>query len=804
MELLDYERKHIEYCEANAHESVLLLKRNDAFPIDKPCKVALFGNGARNTIKGGTGSGDVVSRYFVNIETGLEQAGFTVTSKPWLDAYDEEVKKWLNSYIRRTIKEARKHKIWAAVYSMGVFDYEHDYEISTDYEGDIALYVLSRNSGEGNDRKNIKGDVKLSDSEVRDILDLNKRFSKFMLILNVGGVVDLTPVLEVSNILYLSQLGVVTGSILPKILLGEVNPSGKLATTWAKPEDYPFFDEFFKTHDTYYKEGIYVGYRYFDSMNKEPYFPFGYGLSYTDFSYEIINSSLEGRKVSIDVKVTNVGKMPGKEVIQAYLHSPKGKLDKEYQSLVGYKKTKLLDVNESEVVTVEFDISNSASYDEETASYILEEGNYYVLVGNSSRNTKPALCIKNNQTIITRKLNNKLGKADFKDFVCDSSLEVLEEVKTVELNQNAFVTEETSYAKDTYVDPAIEKLSNDELFDMAVGQYGKGMAAIVGESSVHAPGAAGETTLKVQTIDKYLIMADGPAGLRLKQTYGVDEKGIYDIAFDPMMVKMAYFLPARHLTKGVILPNNSKRKGEIHHQYTTAIPIGTALAQSFNNDYLYELGKIVSEEMETFNIDLWLAPAMNIHRNILCGRNFEYFSEDPFVSGVVAAYITKGVQSDPKRGVTIKHFAGNNQELNRNNNNDHVSERAFREIYLRGFEICVKESQPKAIMTSYNLINGVHASESYELLNDILRCEWGFDGLIMTDWIQSGRSFCYKHKYPAPYAANNVLAGNDLTMPGAPADVKNLKKALKQGKLTRQDLVYSASRIYRSIQKQKD
>ena len=269
---------------------------------------------------------------------------------------------------------------------------------------------------------------------------------------------------------------------------------------------------------------------------------------------------------------------------------------------------------------------------------------------------------------------------------------------------------------------------------------------------------------------------------------------------DPLVEKMADFLPK--LSAPFIKPPKN-RHGTIHHQYTTAIPIGTAIAQSFNDRFAFDCGELVAEEMKMFGVDLWLAPALNIHRNILCGRNFEYYSEDPYVSGRTASMMTRGVQQTNGLGVTIKHFACNNQEFNRNNSNSHVSERALREIYLKGFEICIKDANPKAVMTSYNLINGTHTSESHELINDILRCEWNYDGLIMTDWIASGRSFCSKSKYPAPYASKNILAGNDLTMSGCPKDYKDILKALKQGRLKRQDLVYSASRIYRSIIRQK-
>ena len=335
---------------------------------------------------------------------------------------------------------------------------------------------------------------------------------------------------------------------------------------------------------------------------------------------------------------------------------------------------------------------------------------------------------------------------------------------------------------------------------MCIGHYDNGLAAMVGGSSKHVIGGAGETTLRVKEVTSSLTMSDGPAGIRIKQAYGIDKKGVYDVTLDPLMEKMIDFLPK--LSKPFILPPKN-RHGEIHYQYTTAIPIGTALAQSFSDSFVSGCGDIVAFEMEKFGIDLWLAPALNIHRNILCGRNFEYYSEDPLVSGRVASSITRAVEAKGNLGVTIKHFACNNQEINRNNNNSHLSERALREIYLKGFEKCIKESNPKAIMTSYNLINGTHASESRELINDILRCEWGYTGLVMTDWIKTGRSFCKKIKYDAPYAHKNILAGNDLTMPGSPKDHRDIINALKKGKISHSDLVHSASRIYRSIKTQK-
>lgn len=236
---------------------------------------------------------------------------------------------------------------------------------------------------------------------------------------------------------------------------------------------------------------------------------------------------------------------------------------------------------------------------------------------------------------------------------------------------------------------------------------------------------------------------------------------------------------------------------EVREQYATAIPIGTAVAQSWNPCLAEACGDIVGAEMERFGIHLWLAPALNIHRSVLCGRSYEYFSEDPLVSGVFAAALTKGVQRHPGCGVTIKHFAANNQETNRYNNNSVVSERALREIYLKGFEICIRESHPKALMTSYNLLNGVHTSESGELLYDVLRSEFGFDGIIMTDWVTGSDFLSAGAKYPAPEAYKVALAGNDLFMPGSQREVDNLREALKNGEISRAQLMENATRICR-------
>ena len=801
MELLDYEKRHIDYLKEKSSECTLFLKKNNEFPLDKPTSVVLVGSGARKTIKGGTGSGDVCSRYFKTIEDALIDNGFIITSKKWLDEYDEYKNEIKKEYVKDCKKAAHKAHINPIVYSMGFFKEETNYNISCDYDAEVCIYVLARNSGEGNDRRNIKGDVKLSDKEIEDILFLNNKFKKFLLVLNVGGVVDLSSVIEVSNILLLSQLGVVTGEVLVGIILGKYNPSGKLTTTWAKAEDYPSFSSFGYQDDTIYNEGIYVGYRYFNSNSANYLFPFGFGLSYTSFNIDLVDVSINKMILNVSAKVKNIGNFKGKEVVETYVTKPNDVIDNPSVELCGYYKTKELGPNEEELVNITIDFTKLWCYDENRAIKVLPKGDYLIHIGNSSIDLKViAKCVLQEELIL-EKLANKCFDKELVDLVCNNKQICPEDVKEFVIDTSDVVTRIVEYKKDTYCDPLVETLDNKKLASLCLGYYESGFAALVGSSCKHVVGGAGETALRVPEISKSLTMADGPAGLRLLPEYGIDKKGIYKTSIDPIMEKMIDFIP--RIAWPLITPKK-KRNGEIHHQYTTAIPIGTALAQSFNDEFVESLGELVAKEMKIFGVDLWLAPALNIHRNILCGRNFEYYSEDPYLSGRMAIAMTRGVEKHEGLGVTIKHFACNNQEFNRNNNNSRVSERALREIYLKGFEMCITEVNPKAIMTSYNLLNGVHTSESFELVNDILRCEWGYDGLVMTDWIASGRSFCRKSKYPAPYASNNILAGNDLTMSGCPKDYKDIMKALKKGKLTKTDLIYSASRIYRSIQKQKD
>ena len=803
MELQTYEKEHLDRVITSASECTLFLNTNGKFPLKEAGKIAAYGSGVRKTVKGGTGSGEVNSRFSVNIETGLKEAGFEITTEAWMSAYEKVFAEAEAKFVKDMKAEAKAAHQNAMMYAMGKECPEPNYNLPLDGEGDVAIYVVARNSGEGNDRKAIAGDIKLTDTEVRDILACEKKYDKFMVVLNVGGVVDLSPIKEVGNILVLSQLGVVTGTVLANILLGKANPSGKLATTWSAWNDYSDKGTFGDWDDSLYKEGVYVGYRYFDSVGKKALFPFGYGKSYTSFEISDCDVTIDGSKVKASTKVTNTGSCAGKEVVEVYLSAPQGELDKPYQDLAAFVKTSVLAPGSVETVEASFDLVDMASYSEERASYILEKGNYLVRIGNSSVATKVACVISLDETVETLKAKNVLGKPEFSDFVPEerAAESIPSDVKIIAINSASLKSEAVKYDVDYPVDDVISKLTDEELAYMNVGGFdpnAKGLA-IIGNAASHVAGAAGESTSMLTSKGiKAMIMADGPAGLRLAKQFYRDEKGAHGCGVGMLPESMEKYLTGitGFIIKKIGGAKKPPKNATIEYQYATAIPIGTAIAQSFNYDLAKDYGDIVGDEMERFGVHLWLAPALNIHRDIRCGRNFEYYSEDPLVSGLMAAAITEGVQKHEGCGTTIKHYAANNAETNRYNNNSQVSERAMREIYLKGFGICVKKSQPHAVMTSYNLLNGTHTSEHRGLIEEILRNEYDYQGIVMTDWVIAMMSSA-GCKYRGALSNEVAKAGGDVFMPGSKGDYDHVLSALKDGSLPRKQVEINATRMYR-------
>jgi len=791
--MADYEIEHINAIDKYLAECTVLLRSNGDFPLKSNEKdIYLYGNGVRKTIKGGTGSGDAKTHFFDNIEEAFVKEGFNVLSKDFLDQYDEVYEKAHNKFIE-DLNSPFDDPFTAMYATMGAQMAEPEYDIPYEEKGDIAIFVLSRISGEGTDREVKKGDVLLTDTEEKMIKTLANGFKKFMLVLNTGGPVDLSGLDKVKNILVLSQLGVNTSKTLAQIVNGKKYPSGKLATTWTKVSDYQKIGTFGDPTDTDYKEGIYVGYRYFDSADVEVMFPFGFGLGYTKFKYVVKTVKLVGEELNIKVDVRNIGSYNGKEVIQLYLSKPHTTLDEPYQILVAYEKTKELKPGQKDTLNLKFKFSEFASYDTKTATYIVDRGMYTVRVGNSSRNTKPCGHVIVQSKITVKQLKNKLGKPDFKDYSVvskkrDSLLDSIF-VPILILNPRSIKKTVEKYDKTFTVPDEVKALSKEEKAKLVVGAFDtEDPTGRVAKYSV--AGESGRTAVVGDL--RPVILSDSPAGLTVAQDYYIDENGAaHSTEFS--FINLATNLSDKFMQMlyGIYPP--PPEGTEILHQYTTAIPIGTAVAQSWNKEFAETCGDIVGAEMEMFHVNLWLAPALNIHRTILCGRNFEYYSEDPLITGLTASNVVKGVQKHKNAFVTLKHFAANNQENNRSGNSSNVSERALREIYLKGFEITVREANPKAIMCSYNLINGVRNNERRDLVYDILRNEFDFNGIVMTDW-EVGLP---TEKYPPPKPSKVVQATGNLFMPGAENNYDEIIESLDNGSLSMEDLEISAAMVYK-------
>jgi len=841
--ITEAEKRHMEIARTLAGECVVLLENDGVLPLQAKGKIALYGSGARRTVKGGTGSGDVNSRFAVTIEQGLAEAGYEILTGDWMDRYGEKRKKALadyNAWMEEKVKEHPERR-FALAFSNPFTEPGPEIilpeDLKTD-QTDTAIYVISRNSGEGEDRFCREGDYLLYPEEKESLEVLGKAYAKLIVVLNIGGVMDMTELKSISGIraiLLMSQLGNIGGNVLADILSGEVNPSGKLTDTWAvQYEDYPSSATFSHNDkdvdDEYYSEGIYVGYRYFDTFGVDVVYPFGYGKSYTDFSLNTLQVVQKEDRIRVSVQVTNVGeKYSGREVVQVYASAPEGELAKPYQELKGFTKTSLLSPGESETLTVDFAIQDLASYCEKCAAWVLEAGEYLVRVGNCSGNTQVACSLVVEEKKKTKQLKNLF--ADIPEEVSklqeisprtpSGQKEQGEDRMVLDLSQismeqacyqgtrEEYHTDKTEVLKMTdvlsgkcTVEELVSQLSIEEMAEFCVGTLRVDGNSLVGNASHTIPGAAGDTSsiCKESRGIKNMILADGPAGLRLQPHFKTTKDGELLPGGEVFGESMAPFDPAYE-----------KEDVDDYYQYCTAIPIGWALAQSWNLALIEKAGDMVGEEMEQFGIDLWLAPAMNIHRNPLCGRNFEYYSEDPLVSGKAAAAITKGVQKHTGKGTCIKHFAVNNQEDNRYFTNSHVSERALREIYLKGFEIAVKESQPLSIMTSYNLLNGVHTANCYDLVQSLARDEWGFAGTVMTDWFTSQEMPMLtgegRRKYPISASTGCIFAGNDMQMPGCQKNVDDIVKAVKEGceidgyRITLGDLQFNTANVIRVVAK---
>ena len=601
-------------------------------------------------------------------------------------------------------------------------------------------------------------------------------FKNVIVILNVGGMVDTSWFAydnQIQSALLALQGGMEGGLAAAELLVGDGNPSGKTVDTFAKSlDDYPSTYNFHESRDYVdYTDDIYVGYRYFETIPgaaEKVVYPFGYGLSYTTFDVETVsagvvnsNCTSEANKLYAKVRVTNTGKFSGKEVVQVYIAKPQGKLGKPAKELAAFEKTRELQPGESQLMILTWEINDMASYDDlgkvKKSAYVLEAGSYDIYVGTSVRDvTKADYSYILNHDVITEQLSAKLVPTSLpKRMLADGSYEALTQSEPVDTDYSAIGNIDPSLTEGVApgqraipyfrfadgmakngshdimdvvegritLDEFVSELSIDDLIHLLGGQPNTGVANTFGIGNMPEYGIPSVMT------------ADGPAGVRIAPEVGI---------------------------------------------CTTAFPCSTLLACTWNPDVLEAVGRAGGEELKENNLALWLTPAICIHRSPLCGRNFEYYSEDPFVTGKLAGAMVRGIQSN-NIGATLKHFALNNKETNRKNSDSRVSERAAREIYLKAFEMIVKDENPWAIMSSYNMINGYRASESEDLLTGILRDEWGYEGMVTSDWWTCGEHY------------KETKAGNDLKMGNGYPD--RVKKAYDKGAISRSEMETSVKRI---------
>ena len=733
------ERKHKALARRAAAEGIVLLKNDGVLPM-QPGKIALYGPGSRMTVKGGRGSGDVRERHSVTIEEGLKNAGFSIPTTLWMDRFEEryaaDVAAW-RSAVEEKIRRfgpARTMKMFILI-GESPMPYPACTPVLPDEltdEADTAVYVLARQAGEGKDRRVEKGDYLLSDTETDSLRLLSGHYKKLILVLNCGGVIDLSVLdeIRIDGVLFIGQPGMEGGNALADILTGKVCPSGRLTDTWAMGyEEYPSANTFGHRNgdleNEAYSEGSLVGYRWFDANGITPRFPFGYGLSYTSFAVKTdFVSDKEAR-----VTVTNTGKISGREIVPLFI-SHHGRRD-----LAAFAKTKTLAPGECETLPIPYDLKQIASFDENRGCFFLPEGEYAVSTGGSFTLTEERVFpVSRHQPV--EKCSERVRKL-------------------------------------------LETLTDQDKIQLVTG----GGYPLRAYNNVM--GAAGRTctTLLKKGVPN-IVLADGPAGLNVVPEIAIHKNGMpgYPNGL-PEDWRWGWLKKSEPLLKKLI------GGGTRVYRYMTAWPSETVLAQSWDTALLEEVGQAVGKEMLEIGVSVWLAPGMNIHRNPLCGRNFEYYAEDPILSGKMAAAVTRGVQSQGGVGVSVKHFCCNNQEDNRTGVSANVYLKTLREIYLRAFEIAIAEGKPWTVMSSYNQVNGRYVCNDPELLTGVLREEWGFGGLVMSDWNATD---------PASHVAA-INAGNDLIMPGGAAVRKALLAGLKNGTLDRAALDRSAGRVLELI-----
>ena len=769
--VFDWE-KYIEKSRQMVAEGCVLLKNdNKVLPLCDDTKVAVFGRIQYDYIKSGTGSGGLVNApYVVSILDALKNESGITVNEELLSIYEEWLKD--NPY--------DKGKGWAMEpWCQKEMPLTQDIVQKAAMESECAIVVIGRTAGEDKDNSAKEGSYYLSSEEELMLDAVTTFFDRVIVLLNVGNIIDMKWVdkYNPSAVLYCWQGGCEGGNGIVDILMGRVNPSGKLADTIAyNIEDYPSYPYFGDENRNYYKEDIYVGYRYFESCAKEKVmYPFGFGLSYTSFSTESSMNIVDDMTIRIDSRVTNTGSRAGKEVIQVYLEAPEGKLCKPSRSLVGFVKTDTLFPGTDMTVSVAVTMDKLASFDDSGVtgykdSYVLETGEYILYVGTDVRNAQMVGSFYIGETFATETLNECLTPVlPYERMVVKNDGSGSKKIEWEQVPLRSFDIEERIAANrpkdrectgdmgykfvnvmkgEVSIEDYVNQLTNEELINMTRGE---GMC-----SPKVTPGVASAFGGVTETLNKKYGMpiaacSDGPSGIRMD------------------CGKAAF-----------------------------SMPNGTAQACSFNTVLIEELYEFAGQELRYNKIDTLLGPGINVHRNPLNGRNFEYYSEDPLLTGSCAAAELRGLH---KYGVTgtCKHFATNNQEWRRHFVDAVVSERALREIYLKPFEMAVKEGGAYSIMTTYGPLNGVYTGGNYDLTTSILRNEWGFDGVVMTDWWAKISEKATGGKADIKNTSTMIEAQNDLYMVTADsqtnANEDNAIDAIEKGLLSRGELLRCAENI---------
>lgn len=751
-----------------AADGAVMLENNGILPLKGGTRVALFGITGYESHYVGYGSGGDVNRpYAVSFADGIKNCD-RLTLDPTIESIYREWNK----------KNPINNGFWGHwPFYFPEMPLDNTTVENARNKNEVAVAVIGRAAGESRDCKLQKGSYYLADDEIAMLDALAEEFDDIVILLNIGGIFDMSWIEKykkvIGAILIVWQGGMEGGNAAADLLCGKAYPSGRLTDTIAKRyENYPSSANFGGKDFNEYKEDIYVGYRYFETFAKSKVlYPFGYGLGYTEFEISANTVEKSNDKFIFNVSVKNIGNTIGREVVQLYLSKPCGKLGNPEKILVAFVKTAELKSGERETIELIVETNQLASYDESKSAYITESGKYEFFLGKNIRENEAVFTfeqgedeidcqcvqasapIENLEVMSAYEYNGKRiiknRKARTKEY--DLGKRILENLpeEIPQTGDKGFKLADVKSGKIT-MEQFVAQLNNNELEAISRGDY-------VMNSPLGAKGNAGAFGGVLQSLRakgiKPVITTDGPSGIRLSACCSL-------------------------------------------------LPIGTLLACSFDPQLVEEVYSAVAEEMFAKGSDVLLAPGMNIHRNPLCGRNFEYYSEDPYLTGKIAAAAVKGIQSHGASACP-KHFACNNQEFRRNMNDSRLSERALREIYLKGFEICVREAKPKNIMTSYNRINSVYGHYNYELCTTILRNEWGYKGNVITDWWMKNEK---SPEFPLiRNQAYRVRAQVDVLMPGGgriprrKPDGTLLESLGKEGGITLGELQRTACNVLRAV-----